>query len=308
MSLDEVVPPALAGERLDRVVSLVADCSRAEASGWVTDARVAVDGIVVTTRARRLVVGERVTIDVPDAAEESVRPDDSVIFTVVAADDDVIVVDKPAGLVVHPGSGHPDGTLVNGLLARFPEIAEVGQPLRPGIVHRLDRGTSGLVVVARTERAYEALVGDLAAHRVEREYAAMVVGRPEPGRGVIDAPIGRSSRSATRMTVTAAGKHARTHFEVVEHFDGPVVASLIDCALETGRTHQIRVHLAAIDHPVLGDDTYGGKRPEAGLTRPFLHAQKLAFTHPATGAHVEYTSPLPDDLVSVLDRFRAYDE
>ncbi len=304
MRTEELVPPALAGERLDRVVALVADCSRSEASELVATEQVSIDGVVTTAGARRVATGERVSVEVPAAIDDRPQADASVAFDVVHVDDDVIVVDKPAGLVVHPGSGHPDHTLVNGLLARFPEIAEVGQPGRPGIVHRLDRGTSGLLVVARTPSAYETLVGDLAAHRVRRDYQAMVVGRPEPRRGVIDAPIGRSARQATRMTVTASGKPARTHYEVVETFSEPVAASLVDCTLETGRTHQIRVHLAAIGHPVLGDGTYRGARPDVGPARPFLHARVLAFAHPTTGDLIELRSALPPDLVDVLEGFR----
>ncbi len=304
MKSEELVPAAVAGERLDRVVALIADCSRSEASRLVESGQVSVDGVVATAGARRVATGERVSVEVSEAIDDRPQADASVAFEVVHVDDDVIVVDKPAGLVVHPGSGHPDRTLVNGLLARFPEIATVGQPTRPGIVHRLDRGTSGLLVVARTPSAYETLVGDLAAHRVQRDYQAMVVGRPEPGRGVIDAPIGRSARQATRMAVSASGKPARTHYEVVEAFVEPMAASLVDCSLETGRTHQIRVHLAAIGHPVLGDGTYRGARPEVGLERPFLHARVLAFAHPTTGDRIELQAALPPDLAEVLVRFR----
>jgi len=304
VKVSELVPPALADERLDRVVALIGGCSRSEASDWLDRGLVAIDGAVVAARTRRVRTGERVEIEVPEVVDDRPRADDSVRFGVVHVDDDVIVVDKPAGLVVHPGSGHPDGTLVNGLVARFPEVAAVGQPGRPGIVHRLDRGTSGLLAVARTEAAYASLVDDLAAHRVRRLYQAMVAGRPEPGRGVVDAPIGRSTRVATRMAVTTSGRSARTHYEVVESFDEPLAASRVDCTLETGRTHQIRVHLAAIGHPVLGDATYGGARADVPLARPFLHAHVLAFTHPVSGESIECRSPLPTDLAEVVARFR----
>ena len=302
MTTNEEVPPALAGERLDRVVSLLAGCSRTEATRWIAEGRVAINGEAVTARSRHLEAGEVVSVDVPEAADPTPLADRDVEFRVVHADDDVIVIDKPAGLVVHPGSGHPDGTLVNGLLAQFPEIASVGQSERPGIVHRLDRGTSGLLVVARTQTAYEALVGDLAAHRVLREYRAVVVGHPDSGRGLIDAPIGRSARNATRMAVQTTGKPARTRYEVVETFSKPLSCALIRCELETGRTHQIRVHVAAIGHPVLGDTTYGGTRSELGMSRPFLHAHTLGFTHPGTGEHVELSAPLPNDLVEILSQ------
>lgn len=298
--LAETIPAALAGERLDRVVALIAGCSRSEAAGWVVDGLVAVDDSIVQARSTRLVEGVEIRIEVPDQAPPRPMADESIEFNAVYVDDDVIVVDKPAGLVVHLGAGHPDGTLVNGLVARFPEIAEVGQPERPGIVHRLDAGTSGLLVVARTERAYERLVADLSTHQVHREYRAVVVGHPEPERGLIDAPIGRSSRSALRMAVTMPGRDARTRFEVLTRYDEPLACALVSCELETGRTHQIRVHLSAIGHPVLGDATYRGRRPEVPMDRPFLHAHRLGFTHPATGEELLFVSELAADLVEVL--------
>ncbi len=216
---------------------------------------------------------------------------------VVAADDAVIVVDKPAGLVVHPGAGHEHGTLVHGLLARYPELAGVGDPRRPGIVHRLDRDTSGLLVVARSTDAYERLVAALAAHEVERRYLALVRGVPDAARATVDAPIGRSNRQPTRMAVRAGGRPARTTYEVLAR-DGDD-AALLECRLETGRTHQIRVHLAAIGHPVLGDAAYGS----AGgpLRRPFLHAYVLAFTHPRLGDRRRFEAALPADLRRVLE-------
>jgi 23S rRNA pseudouridine1911/1915/1917 synthase len=216
------------------------------------------------------------------------------------ADPDVLVVAKPAGLVVHPGAGHPGGTLVNGLLARYPEIASVGERARPGIVHRLDRDTSGLLLVARSPAGYDGLVGALTRHEVDRRYRALVWGHPEAARGEIDAPIGRSPTRRTRMAVRVDGRAARSAYEVQREFDDPAV-SLLVCRLETGRTHQIRVHLAAIGHPVVGDAAYGGARSRLLLTRPFLHAERLAFDHPVTGRRHEFEEPLPADLVRVLD-------
>jgi 23S rRNA pseudouridine1911/1915/1917 synthase len=214
----------------------------------------------------------------------------------VHADEAVVVVDKPAGVVVHPGSGRSSGTLVHGLLDRFPDIAGVGQPGRPGIVHRLDAGTSGLLVVARTEDAYVALVAQLASRTVERTYLALTWGHFEAPSGVVDAPIARAARHRTRMAVSSAGRGARTRYDVVESFQDPAPLTLVECRLETGRTHQIRVHLAAIAHPVVGDATYGGARERLGLTRPFLHARGLAFDHPVTDDRCRFDSPLPDDL------------
>jgi len=210
------------------------------------------------------------------------------------------VVAKPAGVVVHPGAGHPDGTLVNGLLARYPELAAVGDPARPGIVHRLDRDTSGLLVVARSSVAYDGLVEMLAAHEVERRYDALVWGVPDVARGVVDAPIGRSVRRPTRMAVRDGGRVARTAYEVVRDYPDPGVARL-ECRLETGRTHQIRVHLQAIGHPVVGDAVYGGRRAALVLDRPFLHAGGLAFAHPVTGEAITVDEPLAPELAAVLD-------
>jgi 23S rRNA pseudouridine1911/1915/1917 synthase len=200
---------------------------------------------------------------------------------------------------VHPGAGHPDRTLVNGLLARYPEIAAVGEPARPGIVHRLDRETSGLLVVARSARAYDELTRSLAAHEVQRRYVALVWGRLPARRGVVDAPIGRSVRRPTRMSVREGGRAARTEYEVRAEFADPEV-SLLDCTLETGRTHQIRVHLQAIGHPIVGDAAYGGARESLPVGRPFLHAASLVFAHPVTGQAVEVSDPLPADLAAVL--------
>lgn len=303
MKVDEPIPAALDGERLDRVVALVLGCSRSEATDLIGGGHVRIDGSVVDVRSRRLAVGMQLVVEAPDAEPPGAAPEPGIDFDVVHVDDHVIVVDKPAGLVVHPGAGHPDGTLVNGLLARFPDIADVGQPGRPGIVHRLDRGTSGLMVVARTSHAYETLVAALASHRVHRVYTAVALGHVEPGRGVIDAPIGRSSRNATRMTVTASGKPARTHYRVEREFSDPLAASLVTCRLETGRTHQIRVHLHAIGHPVLGDPVYGGVRGELPVARPFLHAGSLGFDHPGSGESVTFTAPMPRELVDLLGRF-----
>ena len=188
---------------------------------------------------------------------------------------------------------------MQGLIARYPEIAAVGDPMRPGIVHRLDRDTSGLLVVARSARAYDPLVAELAARAVERRYCALVWGKLASPRGLIDAPIGRSEARRTRMAVRDTGKPARTEYEVRSVYDAPV-CSLLECRLETGRTHQIRVHLAAIGHPVVGDASYGGSRESLPLGRPFLHAAVLAFDHPVTGERLRFEEPLPPELEAVL--------
>lgn len=300
----EEIPDALDGQRVDRVVALITGCSRAEASALVAAEQVLVDDVVVTKPSLRLHTAQVVRLlSEPTRAVETVDPDPSVEIRVVAEDDEFIVVDKPAGLVVHPGAGHKGSTMVHGLLARYPELAEVGEPLRPGLVHRLDRGTSGLLVVARTPDAYETLVHQLSSRTVTRVYTAMVWRHPEHRQGVVDAPIGRSRRDPLRMTVAVDGRASRTHYRVDREFTEPVVTSLITCELETGRTHQIRVHMASIGHAVLGDDLYGGTRHSFEMHRPFLHARELAFLHPATGELVTFDSPLPADLQAVLDRF-----
>jgi 23S rRNA pseudouridine1911/1915/1917 synthase len=300
----EVVPPALAGQRLDRVVALVADVSRAEAAALVGAGAVTVDGTTVTKVSEKLPEGAEVAVEVAEVEDAGLVPDPDVEVRVVHEDDEVVVIDKQPDLVVHPGAGHATGTLVGGLLARFPEIADVGDPERPGIVHRLDRDTSGLLVVARTPRAYESLVGQLSARTVERRYRALVAGHPDPPRGLVDAPLGRSPRQPTLMAVRADGKEARTRYEVIEAFAEPQPVALVECRLETGRTHQIRVHMRAIEHPIVGDPRYGGGRTEVVCPRPFLHAAELAFLHPATGERVAFSAPLPDDLRTVLEGLR----
>ena len=299
----EVLPAALAGERVDRIVSLITGLTRAEATDLVADGAVVVNGDVLRTKSRRLEEGDEVEVSwEPPEGPSLPGPDGDVAFDVLDEDEDVIVLDKPAGLVVHPGAGNATGTLVNGLLARYPEIAVVGDPERPGIVHRLDKETSGLMMVARSSRAYDALVAQLSAREVDRRYRALVWGHPEVANGVIDAPIGRSIREPTRMAVSERGREAVTRYEVVERFDEPVEVALLACKLETGRTHQIRVHLTALGHAVVGDDRYHGVRQSLVVPRLFLHAGELGFVHPVSGAERRFTAPLPDDLAGVLAR------
>jgi 23S rRNA pseudouridine1911/1915/1917 synthase len=299
----ETIPAPLQGERLDRVVALVTGRSRAEAAALVDAGAVCVGGRPVTARTHRVAEGDVLEIDLP-VVEQDGGPvaDASIAFTVVHADDDVAVIDKPAGLVVHPGAGNAEGTLVHGLLARFPQIAAVGEPDRPGIVHRLDRDTSGLMVVALSDAAYTGLVAQLSGREVDRRYRTVVWGHPEAARGIVDAPIGRSDREPTRMAVTERGREARTRYEVVATFTEPIDAAELVCRLETGRTHQIRVHLAAIGHPVLGDTRYGGERESFPVSRFYLHAEHLAFHHPVTDEWREFDSALPEDLREIRAR------
>jgi len=288
------VPGSLGGERIDRAVALLTGLSRSEINALIDAGAVQAGGRTIANRSRRLVAGEVLEVEVPAPADRSLVADPTVEVPVVFEDEHVLVVDKPAGLVVHPGAGNQGGTMVHGLLALHPELAGVGGDHdRPGVVHRLDAGTSGLLVVARTELAFGALVAQLAARTVERRYRALVHGRVAAPAGLVDGPIGRDPRDPTRHAVVAGGKEARTRYEVLERDEA---TTLLTCRLETGRTHQIRVHLSAIGHPIVGDVLYGGHL-ELGLSRPYLHAFRLAFDHPATGERVAFASPVPPDLV-----------
>ncbi|MDP1819532.1 MAG: RluA family pseudouridine synthase [Acidimicrobiales bacterium] len=302
MRIEEVVPDALAGERVDRIVAMLSGLSRAEVVDLIAAGAVLVEGAPVVTRSSRLRAGEVLEIELPDPDEAArLVPEPDVVLPLAHVDEHLLVVDKPAGLVVHPGAGQRTGTLVHGLLAHHPEVLGIGpDPSRPGIVHRLDKGTSGLILVARTQEAYTALVAALAAREVHRQYRALVWGHVDAPRGLIDAPIGRSTREPTRMAVAERGKEARTRYEVVRRYDEPVQVTELTCTLETGRTHQIRVHLSTIGHPVVGDVRYDGARQSLPLDRPFLHAERLGLAHPITGAPLELESALPADLVALL--------
>lgn len=323
------VPAALDGERVDRTVALLTGLTRSLAADLVNAGRVRVGrGAPIRSGSRRVHQGERLRIDGALSGAGQTAPadlaDPSVTVPVLHVDDDVIVVDKPAGLVVHPGAGHARGTLVQGLVAAYPDLAALvsgasgDDALRPGIVHRLDRGTSGLLVVARSEPARLSLVSQLATRTVERRYRALVGGSVSADEGLIDAPLGRSTSEPTRRAVRADGREARTSYTVVSRFELPCAATLVQCRLETGRTHQIRVHLAAIGHPLIGDGRYGGVTvadsdaaggPDGATApadhdgRPWLHAETLAFDHPGSGDRMTFNSPLPADLVKILARF-----
>lgn len=317
------VPAALAGERVDRVVATLTSLSRSGVAALVDAEAVRVGGVAVHHASRRVAEGDLLEVDLPATPVTALVGDPSVEVHVVHEDPDVIVVDKPAGLVVHPGAGHAGGTLVQGLLARFPELGLVGEEDRPGIVHRLDRPTSGLLVVARTPEAHVSLKAQLATRTMSRCYLTLVWGTVEAEEGIVDAPIGRSERDPTRMAVVAGGRSARTGYQVLRRYASPAV-TLLECRLETGRTHQVRVHLSAIGHPVVGDDRYGaGQRslardwpalaaigpvapaasPTRHVVRPgrvWLHAHSLAFDHPATGERLSFSSPVPSELEAVL--------
>jgi 23S rRNA pseudouridine1911/1915/1917 synthase len=291
--MELIVGPEHAGERLDVFLAPAAG-SRAAAQRLIDAGLVLVDG---EQRPKRHAVaaGERIDVQPAREREEPDVPDAS--FAIAYEDEHLLVVDKPPGVVVHPARGHRAGTLVQALEGR---VAGGDDPRRPGIVHRLDRDTSGLLVVARTDAAHAALKAMLKRREVTREYLGLVEGRPAARAGTIDAPLGRDRRVRTRIsTDTDDPRPAITHFETEDVFEG---FTLLRVRLETGRTHQIRAHLLAIGHPVAGDPEYG--RPALGLERQFLHAERLAFAHPATGAAIDVRSPLPEDLSKALARAR----
>jgi 23S rRNA pseudouridine1911/1915/1917 synthase len=301
-----------AGERLDRwLAAKLPALSRARLQALIEEGAVRVDGGAARASSR-VKGGQSVRVTVPAPAAAEPQPED-IPIRVVHEDSHLMVVDKPAGLVVHPGAGTVAGTLVNALLFRVKDLSGVGGVLRPGIVHRLDRGTSGLLVVAKDDATHQDLGRQFASRSVEKEYVAVVLGRPRRSTGTIDAPIGRDPVHRKRMSVRAArGRAARTTYSVTETLDG---SALLRVRIHTGRTHQIRVHLASLGHPVLGDVVYGGRhvpasasahlrQAVASLSRPALHAARLAFAHPATGERVTFESPLPDDLQRLVESLR----
>jgi 23S rRNA pseudouridine1911/1915/1917 synthase len=300
-----VVERAAAGSRLDRwLTAAIPAQSRARIQTLIGDGHVRVDGAPAKAAAYRVRGGERVEIDIPPPPPETLEPE-PIALTIVHEDAHVLVLDKPAGLVVHPGAGHARGTLAAAVLAHAPAVAGVGGPRRPGIVHRLDKDTSGLIVLAKTAAAYDSLTAQLASRSVRRVYLAVVHGRVAAPEGVVDRPIGRDPRDRTRMAVRppGQGRRAVTRFRVLERFPQ---FTLVQARLETGRTHQIRVHFAALGHPVAGDAVYGGRRrtvptPLEGLA---LHAAALGFLHPVTQQRVEFSSPVPPRIERLLSHLR----
>jgi 23S rRNA pseudouridine1911/1915/1917 synthase len=282
----------------------VPDLSRSEAQRLIRAGAASVNGCVVDNPSTRVASSDLVEFAAPGPELPDAPPmPEQIDFDVVYDDDHLIVVDKPAGMVVHSGAGRKDGTLVNGLLARYPELAQLEPSERPGIVHRLDADTSGLMVVARTADAGSALSDAIKAREVDRRYTAMVVGKFPHRPGVIDRPIGRHPTIRTRQAIVKGGRPARTRFAFRAGFHAFGKAlSMVDLKLETGRTHQIRVHLQAVGYPILGDPVYGIVLRELPLCRQFLHAHRLSFRHPTTGKELAFTSPLPPDLTQVQVR------
>ena len=284
--------------RLDHYLAgLELGLTRSRLRQLIVEGRVVVNGVAVKP-AHRVRSGDRVLVSVPPPRPSVAVPQD-IPLAVVYQDTDLVVIDKPAGLAVHPGPGHPDQTLVNGLLALCPDIQGIGGEIRPGIVHRLDKDTSGLMIAAKNEAAHHDLSRQIKDRAVRKGYLALVEGLPSTDKGIIDVPVGRDPRRRTRMAVTAGGRESRTGYRLLEQAGR---YSLLELQLHTGRTHQARVHLAWLGHPLLGDAVYGRRSPL--LPRHFLHAHRLAFAHPATGEPLEFNSALPDDLVAALEAAR----
>ncbi len=292
-----VIPDGIETMRVDKAIALETHMTRSTIADMFDAGNVLING-KKSKRSEKVSPGDEIELTYLDDTEEVVKGQD-IDINVVYEDDHLVVINKNAGMVVHPGAGNKDSTLVNALVFRYPEIISVGQSHRPGIVHRLDAGTSGLLVVAKTNEAYEKFVEMFSSHDVDRRYIALVWGKFETTSGIIDAPIGRSATRVTKMAIRDGGKHARTHYSVNEYFDKADV-SLLDISLETGRTHQIRVHCKSIAHPIVGDKTYGGYRQSLECPRPFLHAHTLRFIHPITNEQMEFIAPLPQDLAGIL--------
>ena len=300
-----------AGVRLDQfLVSKLEDVSRARVQELIAQGKVEVDGAAAKA-SLKLRGGERVVV-----TGEAQRPPlrataEDIPLSVVYEDDQLAVIDKPAGMMVHAGAGKTDGTLVNALLHRFRKLSAGGHPLRPGIVHRLDKETSGLILVAKDDVTHRKLQEQFAGRSVKKKYVALVHGWPKRERGTIELPIGRDPVRRIRMTTkTRAGRSAVSHYQVVRRIDSPLGKfALVEVKIDTGRTHQIRVHLAALGHPVVGDTLYGapaklkpGKKAPETLTRNFLHAAELNFTHPRTGRTMSFRSPLPGELRKFMEK------
>ena len=289
-------------QRLDAFLASSLDgLTRSQATRLIESGEVAVNGRAVS-KSYKLAGGEDIAVTLPEPEPVEAVPQD-IPLDVVYEDADVIVVNKPSGMVVHPAPGHPDGTLVNALLYHCAgTLSGIGGALRPGIVHRIDRDTSGLIIAAKNDAAHQYLSAQLADHTLARTYECIVVGSLREERGTVDAPIARHPSDRKRMAVVAGGREAVTHWEVIARYPG---YTHVRCRLETGRTHQIRVHMAYIGHPILGDTVYGAKKPVPGLTGQCLHATGLRFIHPRTGEPVELHCPLPPEFTAMLQKLQS---
>ncbi|ARD49235.1 pseudouridine synthase [Sporosarcina sp. P37] len=288
------------GNRIDKAIAVLQpDWSRTQIQLWVKEERVKVNGSSVKSNYK-VKTGDIVAVEQPEAEAYDVEPE-NLNVEIVYEDQDVLIVNKPVGMVVHPSPGHLSGTLVNGLMYQITDLSGINGVMRPGIVHRIDKDTSGLLMVAKNDKAHVSLVNQLVAKSVTRVYTALVHGHIPHDNGTIDAPIGRDKRDRQRMAVVDDGKHAVTHFKVLERFG---TYTLVECRLETGRTHQIRVHMKYIGHPLVGDPKYG-PRKTIDFGGQVLHAGTIGFQHPVTDEYLEFTAPLPESYQKLLNELRA---
>lgn len=284
--------------RIDAYLAANTDLTRSKIQKLIKDGAVALNGKACKASSA-VCAGDSIRILVPETDGDRLPEPENITLDVVYEDDDLAVINKPKGMVVHPAPGNPSGTLVNALLYRFQTLSGAGGEIRPGIVHRIDRMTSGLLVVAKNDFAHEALARQFAEHTAHREYLCLVHGNLKEDSGTVDAPIGRHKTDRKRMAVTEDGRRAVTHWHVLERFG---TETLLDVRLETGRTHQIRVHMAYIKHPILGDEVYGSPASKLGLNGQALHGYRLTFSHPRTGETMSFTAPLPDDFTTAIVR------
>ena len=307
-----VVPPEWDGDRLDQVLPrLLPGYSRNFLAGLIEQQRIAISGLAAARKSHRVSSGDEILVEIPPPTPVEIAPSD-IPLPILYQDDDIAVLDKPAGMVVHPAAGHPDHTMVNALLFHLSGLSGIGGEIRPGIVHRLDKDTSGVLVVAKHDTAHRALTLIWSTEKVRKEYLALVYGAPSPPAGRIDAPIGRDPRDRKKMAVVPGGRNAVTVYETLEPLR---YVSLLRCRLETGRTHQIRVHLRSIGHPIVGDPAYSGpqwkgipnkplQKAIASFTRQALHASSLSFPHPRTGEPMRFEAELPADFRELMEAVR----
>jgi 23S rRNA pseudouridine1911/1915/1917 synthase len=297
--MEHIISEEQAGDRIDKVIStLDPEWSRSQVQQWIKDGSVLVNGAQVKTNYK-CSLNDRLEIHIPEPEVLDVIPEE-MDLEIFYEDQDVLVVNKPRGMVVHPAPGHMTGTLVNGLMAHCTDLSGINGVLRPGIVHRIDKDTSGLLMVAKNDLAHESLVNQLVAKTVTRKYKALVHGNIQHDHGTIDAPLGRDPKDRQSMTIVDKGKHAVTHFNVLERFKD---FTLVECQLETGRTHQIRVHMKYIGFPLAGDPKYGPKKT-LDIGGQALHAGLLGFDHPRTGEYLEFEAPMPEYFIDLLNDLR----
>lgn len=299
--MDKVIVEVLENEvdlRIDKLLaSKIADLSRSFIQGLFEEENIRVNGKIVKSKYK-VKLKDKIELDIPKPEELKVEPE-KIDLDIVYEDSDVIVVNKPQGMVVHPAPGNYSGTLVNALLFHCKDLSGINGVIRPGIVHRIDKDTSGVIVAAKNDNAHNNLAKQFKEHSIKREYYALVEGRIKKEGGTIDAPLGRHPNDRLKFAVVKGGKHAVTHYQVIEVFSG---YTLVKCILETGRTHQIRVHMSFIGHPLVGDPVYGIKKQKFPLKGQMLHAKKLGFIHPSKGEYMEFDSQLPEYFKNILNK------